>query len=1615
MDSMTWQQQQPRGSVFAEKTTWLLLTAFALLVAGMTVNQSTTAFFTDTRVVSGNNFITASVALNETPFTAFNFEKFVPGDVFIRPVQVTNSTASNSGSINVNYYMTIKDSTNTTCSVADPTCPTGKGTLSDTVNGLRVVAIRCFADAVGTENVQCESNNLRSVRLIKGVMETVWPGGASAPGVDNAGVLRDRNPTVQFGNVGGTGTENTTDFPGLPNAGKADDFFGRPIIFAKPGPLSQQPVAVKINPRRNDTNNPASSGTLSGTSTSSPVVQGSDVLRIGGTIQDLDGNWAQAAKASGSVVVASSAAGCASTVISTWTGANPSNTALTGCGGEVVGVPIQTLSNPNCNGLGTGVENRAVPNATGNAGNFAGPGANATVVSLADAAQNRQIFSSQAHGACFMGGPKFEVNSPVVLSPRINNQLMASGSGETPRMVSDIPAQSLFDTVNTIAGLQAGATDNIALIVYLPSWATQSTQDETGNTALRVATRTGVDAQGQTVQIPSGGVGGTQAGGTKASYTVAFTAVQPVGQTFALANSAQQAVNTLAALAGQVRTADVAMQAQSTDFGSTASTLITGGIQVVSPNLLNQNSTQVVTVTGRGFAKVTAIPVNVKLAAATGGSLASQTFRFVVTAASGATSSTKFVWTQGEPSQDVTIASPASGKVTITWNNVPDATHYNVFRFDNDTAWNTRSPDKTMSFQVAGAPVDSLTADQLVTAAGAASPNGRYFVGTTTSGFVDTGAGYDYQTSAVPYPAANRPCTAYATSATMGMCPKVEITNAAGAAISPVILRTGEVIVRAADTTTSPLQDVGLIQDVALYFTDRVKSEFRGEGSVAAANSTVGFTSTNQVSFQIKAATSSAALPAGKYTVKITNPSHKSLPLDVRSKFVEQVGAFQVIAQTIPAGTTTYTPSRIGQISASNQVIISGTGFQQGAIVQLGVIGTESTAGTIVRTGTTFLSKSHIPDRVAATSKALGTFFTGYGDFNTTTGAEPTGVGTGAFAEVQDATVTTLKDAYNTAATAAGLPNVSFSAGGGLAPQELGNLGAAAAVPFFSYKHADVTINSDRQITIKNIVVTAGSQTGNGIAGLVAAKVYNPDGSEVMGAEFTIAKPGISQIVQMLANNRVSLSAPQGQTVTLQYRTDLTNCSTNATCPISGDNSEPVTYNGTPQLLLASGALGITCPTTNTTPVTCTSDDPSGGVYPVGDITVLPRTKEAVSGKWYDVAQGQVRIAPAAQKGLRLFTMQNGDKAVFSNFMSISATPTVASITYPSGIYRVLAGGTVTTADSKAYADYASGGKSYAGNSNTAGYGVFNVSGKLPRATTRRVLLTGTNFNRGSYAPMKDPLWSSSEYGSRRSNKFYSTSTEDEQAAPTITVNPSRGITISNIQVVKLQDTSAGNTLDMGLTGAVSTGIAETSGPSDDKQTQGDVAGADDRTVASTRLTAVITTGLDAVAGPVTLTITNPDGGSYVMSNAIVIDGSPTLDVSRDGALSLLAASGNLVTESVASIKQGAEKKDANAIFIYGSGFYTDGQTPPTVQVSGSGVRVTKVTLGVNPAESSKTNDGQMYDTVMRVELAAESTAATGKRYITVILPDGQSVNGDTDKTPGTFGSTDVTLEVTTP
>jgi len=168
--------------------------------------------------------------------------------------------------------------------------------------------------------------------------------------------------------------------------------------------------------------------------------------------------------------------------------------------------------------------------------------------------------------------------------------------------------------------------------------------------------------------------------------------------------------------------------------------------------------------------------------------------------------------------------------------------------------------------------------------------------------------------------------------------------------------------------------------------------------------------------------------------------------------------------------------------------------------------------------------------------------------------------------------------------------------------------------------------------------------------------------------------------------------------------------------------------------------------------------------------------------------------------------------------------------------------------------------------------------------------------------------------------------------------------------------------------------------------------------LATNRLTAVVSVSADATAGPVTMTITNPDGGKVIVPNAFIVDGVPTINVTRDSAITsgesdqVTADTGvpaKIVRASNATIKQGAVKSGTTNIFIYGSGFFG----APQVSVSGTGVRVTKVTLGLlDTGDGNDTNDGEMYDTVMRVELTAESTAPTGVRDITIVLPDGQSV-----------------------
>ncbi|MBU6280100.1 MAG: hypothetical protein KGN78_12745 [Actinomycetales bacterium] len=1672
MDSRTWQQPQPRGSVYAEKTTWLLVAAFALLLAGLMVNQSTTAFFTDTRVVSGNNFITASVALNETPFTAFNFEKFVPGDVFVRPVQVTNSTASNSGAINVNYFMTVRDNF-TNCSTQDPKCTDAKGTLSDPVNGLRLVAIRCFSDAIGTENVACESSSLRSVRLIKGVMETIWPGGAAAAGTDIAGVVRDRNQTVQYGNVGGTGSEQISAFPGLPNGGDASDYFGRPIVFARAGALSTQPISVKINPRRNDTSNSQVLGAATLTNTSTPVVQGSDVLRIGGTIQDLDGNWRKAVISSGGTLVGSSNASddCSGIKISKLTGADTTIGIpnAVGCGAEVVGVPIQTLSNPNCNGVATSAANRAVANATGGQGSQAGPAANAQV-GVATAVANAsggpgqtQIFSTQSQGACFMGGSEFEKNAPIVLSPRINNQLMAAGGGETPRIVSDIPAQSLFDQVNTIAGLGAGKSDNLALIVYLPSWATQSTQDETGTTALTVQSRQTQDAQNNPVAVPIGGAGNKSGG--KASYTVAFTAVQPVGQTFALANVAQQSVNTLAALAGQIQTNTTAFQAQSSDVGAAGANLIVGGIQTVSPNQVAGGGRQIVSVTGRGFAKVTAIPQNVKVETSdSGGNLdKGKTYKYIVTAGTDPTPSGPTTWQQGEPSAPVSVTVPGSlagntSTNTITWALVPGATHYNVYKYVDGTL------TKRISVTYGNATTSGTAAYSTV-------PAETGFVAGSIVGVLDKG-GANNLSDITMFPSVGRPCVAYAPVASIGMCPKIEVMTS-GAIPVPATVTLPQIkkdkayeIATLGDATEADWAAVGATAKVGLRFvatadatgsqtatvvdlfpgtivsggTDwpkevesaklsatqflvRSGEVLKGSGTprsaaasytftapsatalletdsglttdasshvLAQTSNTAGFLSTNQVTFE---ALSPIVTGTPKsFGVRVTNPSHDSLPLDVRSKVLTFADAMTVIPQTISG----YTPGSIGRISTGNTLVIKGLGFQKGAIVQLGVLqktkaahadatlsdrlgctvtsptwscdASASAKGLLDADSNIFVSKSHILNRDANTLKKLGTWYqAGYKDEITS----------------------------NLTAGTIGLEST------GLVSKDL-PAAAGSAVPFFSYDHNSVEVNTDKQITIKGITVTSVADAPT----TAAAKVYNPDGTVAYATLFNIAAPGIEQIVQVDKSSKNWLSAAQGQTVTLNFKSS------------TAGTFQKTASGLPPKVAVSCYALATTADVTRGVKHLITGSaaaegqpfDPckdlgtsaiDTGVTQIGDLSVSSDGKTVA---------GTFAVAANAKVALRKFTMTNGDAAVFNNYFSISKAPTFAQISYPSGTSRM-------HDDVKAeLSDVSSGSGALTGlvglASNATNLGTtksFNVVGKLPRATTRRVLITGSAFVRGSFAPMPDPLVGSSSaatsgtgsecekcFGKRSGDTLVSA----EHAAtttPRITFNTpgvklkgdSTNTGVSNYTTV-VKDSGAN--LDM------STKVMTSTAQSTDKE---------DEYIATQRLTAIIEVDTTAPAGPVTMTITNPDGGQVIVPSAFMIDGAPTINTTLDAVYSVGADKAVVNTPS-SSVKQGQIKTAGNAIFIYGSGFFAtykaDGSIDqaPQVSISGTGVRVTSVRLSnINPGTAYSASDASMPDTVLRVELAAESTAPTGNRSITVVLPDGQSVTYDGELTAG--------------
>jgi len=534
-------------------------------------------------------------------------------------------------------------------------------------------------------------------------------------------------------------------------------------------------------------------------------------------------------------------------------------------------------------------------------------------------------------------------------------------------------------------------------------------------------------------------------------------------------------------------------------------------------------------------------------------------------------------------------------------------------------------------------------------------------------------------------------------------------------------------------------------------------------------------------------------------------------------------------------------------------------------------------------------------------------------------------------------------------------------------------------------------------------------------------KVFNPDGSVVEGAMFNIAAPGIEQIVQHDTATypaKAWLSAAQGQTVKLHFKGVASNTDFKGPARDSKFAQPTMTITCYAKATAADVAAGKKKadgqpavlnaefdPCLN--PLTGARDV---GITQVGNLRVIDSSTISAANPFGstpdngqgNVVEGDFVISPTAVVSLRRFTMVNGDAAVFSNYFSISQAPTFTRATYTSGTNRIVSdmvaaigtggfGGTILSSDK---------------NAN------FNVEGRLPRGATRRVLISGTGFVRGSFAPMADPSVASSVDAQTQTalgtaacsglaadnpaaggnnGSCFGQRSNNSLVGASVSVTTTPRITFSNSGV------SLGGDADNDGFSDLTTVVPDAATDLSMSTTTTQSAVVEHPFLATNRLTAVVQVASNATAGPVTMTITNPDGGKVIVPNAFIVDGVPTVNVTRDSAITstesdLVAADtgvpAKVVRASNASIKQGEAKAGTTNIFIYGSGFFGS----PQVSVSGTGVRVTKVTLGVAPASNPGTNDGEMYDTVMRVELTAESTAPTGTRDITIVLPDGQSV-----------------------
>jgi hypothetical protein len=662
-----------------------------------------------------------------------------------------------------------------------------------------------------------------------------------------------------------------------------------------------------------------------------------------------------------------------------------------------------------------------------------------------------------------------------------------------------------------------------------------------------------------------------------------------------------------------------------------------------------------------------------------------------------------------------------------------------------------------------------------------------------------------------------------------------------------------------------------------------------------------------------------------------------------------------------PQAIDAYTPGSIGRISTGTTLVIKGSGFQKGSIVQLGVYANSTTVSALAKSTNlvqsgkvngsthTFVSKSHIVNRLANTRTELGTWYAGGYD---TEAVSPTGT---------DAIGVLYSKDYVAETMAA--------------------VATDNAKPWFSFDHNKVEVNNAGQITVKDITVTNVKDAPV----VVAAKVFNPDGSVVEGALFNIAAPGIEQIVQVDSAGAQWLSSAQAQTVKLRFQASQSGTFLNTpgglppTVKIScyAVSTGTTAPNGSKQInaegaQIASAAVSATGQAYDPCFNSATGST-NVGVSQVGDLKVIARTAMG------DAVEGTFSIASDATVALRKFIMTNGDAAVFSNYFSISQAPTFAQVSYTSGTNRIV---------TDVVAQTNLGGGVSASTGPSAG---FNVVGKLPRGATRRVLVTGTGFVRGSFAPMPDPLGapdvngvSQSGVASLAADVAATGASDCASCFGKRSANSMVGAAKEPTTTPKIEFSNAGVSVNASLTTVARDAATDLNMATSAAQT---VALAQPF-IATQRVTAVISVTADAVAGPVTMTITNPDGGKVIVPNAFIVDGTPTIDVTRNAIISGTA----IEVANDASIKQGEVKKAGTAIFIYGSGFFG----APQVSVSGTGVRVTSVQLGkvdpTDPATLLPVSDTNLNDTVLRVELAAESTAPTTARDITIVLPDGQSV-----------------------